>query len=244
MPATFHIFGPVHLAILGMVPVLAAVLAALQRKFLPGGKAIRFGLAIALFACTAAYYGSFVVEGAPIFPFHVPLELCDASLWLALAALLTLNQAIFDVAYYWALAGASMALLTPNLIHPTPFLVVQFFADHGLIVVSVLYLVWSGQARPRPGSARRAMLALNIFAAAVGAFDSIFKTDYMFLRAKPPTVSLLDIMGPWPWYIVVCEGVGFGLFLLLYLPFWRLRSKAPTSNECRNHRPVKVPASQ
>lgn len=181
-----------------MVPVLAAVLAAVRRKLLPGGKAIRFGLAIALFVCTAAYYGSFVVHGVPIFPSHMPLELCDASLWLVLAALLTLNPAIFDVAYYWALAGTSMALLTPNLTEPTPFQEVQFFANHGLIVVSTLYLVWSGQARPRPGSAGRAMLALNIFAAAVGGFDFLFKTDYMFLCPKPPAVSLLDVMGPWP----------------------------------------------
>jgi uncharacterized membrane protein YwaF len=63
------------------------------------------------------------------------------------------------------------------------------------------------------------MLAVNIFAAVVGTFDFIFKTDYMYLRAKPQNVSLLNYLGPWPWYLVVTEGVAFCVFLLLYLPF-------------------------
>jgi len=49
------------------------------------------------------------------------------------------------------------------------------------------------------------MLALNIYAAFVGAFDALYKTNYMYLRAKPQTDSLLTIFGPWPWYILVSE---------------------------------------
>ena len=120
-----------------------------------------------------------------------------------------------------------MALLTPNLLEPFPsFLTVQFFVGHGLDVTATLYLVWSRQARPRPGSAGRAMLALNVYAAIAGTFDWIFKTNYMYLRAKPQNASLLDFLGPWPWYIVASEGVALGLFLLLYLPFRQSALKA------------------
>ena len=31
--------------------------------------------------------------------------------------------------------------------------------------------------------------------------------------------SLIDVLGPWPWYILALEGVGLVLFFLLYLPF-------------------------
>ncbi len=226
MPANLHLFGIVHLAILAAVPLLAVLLAAVQRRLPPGSIAVRVALSLLLLLCTILYYGSFAVHGEQMFPNHLPLELCDISLWLVILALLTLKPAIFDLAYYFALAGASMSLLTPDLMEPSLFLSVQFFADHGLIVVSVLYLVWSGQARPRPGSVGRAMLVVNILAVFIGAFDSIFKTDYMFLRAKPVTVSLLSFLGPWPWYIVASEGVAFILFLLLYLPFRRTRAKA------------------
>lgn len=243
MPPGLHIFGLVHLVILGMVPGIAAILAVVQRTILTGRRDIRFGLAILLFATTASYYGYFAAHGAKMFPNHVPLELCDASLWLVIAALLTLKPVVFDVAYYWAMAGASMSLLTPNMVNPTLFLAIQFFADHGLIVCATLYLVWSGQGRPRPGSVSRSMLALNIFAVVAGIFDFLFKTNYMFLCVKPPTVSLLDVLGPWPWYILVCEAVGYGLFLLLYLPFRKAGSNGAATRIAEGH-PVHLPTSR
>ena len=243
MPIGIPIFGPVHLAILAAVPAFAALLAMLHRRLPSRGKIIRWGLSILLVVSFASYYGSFAAHGVRMIPNHLPLELCDSSLWLVIAALLTLQPAIFDLAYYWAMAGASMSLLTPNMSHPSLFLAIQFFADHGLIVAATLYLVWSGQARPRRGSVLRAMVALNILAAVVGTFDSVFKTDYMFLRTKPSTVSLLDVLGPWPWYILSLEAVGFGLFLLLYLPFRHAGATAVSLEDCQKETTAQVSTS-
>lgn len=231
MPTNFRLLGPAHLLILGSVPLLAAILAAVQRRLPPGFKGLRIGLAITLLLDSALYYGHLAAHGQLTFPDRLPLELCDASLVLVILALFTLNRAVFDLAYYGALGGATMALLTPNLWEPFPsFTTVQFFVAHGLIVTGALYLAWSGLAQPRPGSVYRAMLALNILAAIDGTIDFIFKSNYMYLRAKPQNASLLDLLGPWPWYIVATEGVAFGVFLLLYLPFHqtaqRLASRA------------------
>jgi len=216
----FKLFGPVHLCILGAVPALAGVLALIQRKLPPGFKGLRLGLAGALLVDSAVYYGFLIWNGQLTYPDHLPLELCDASLCLVIIALLSLNETVYDLAYYGALAGATMALLTPNLWEPFPsFGTIQFFVAHGLIVAGALYLAWSKLARPRRGSVLRAMLGVNIYAAFVGAFDFIYKTDYMYLRAKPQNASLLDLLGPWPWYIVAAEGVALIVFTLLYLPF-------------------------
>src|SRR5579859_2035284 len=201
MQPYIHLFGPAHLLILTAVPLLAASLAILQRKFMAASKSLRLALAAALLMDTCVFYGYQVTHHLLSFPDHLPLELCDFSLVLVLLSLLSLHKTIFDLAYYLTLAGATMALITPNLWEPFPsFGTVQFFIAHGLMVAGVLYLAWSGLARPRPRSIARAMAGLNIFAAMVGAFDALYKTNYMYLRAKPANASLLDMLGPWPWY--------------------------------------------
>lgn len=215
----FQLFGPVHLAILGSVVCCAAILAVIARR-IPGWRRwLRRGLAIALLANSAVWYGYLAARGWLTFPDGLPLELCDATLCLTIIAAFTLNSLAFDLAYYGALAGTSMALLTPDLWEAFPsFSTVQFFVAHGLVVVTVLYMVWSGEARPRKGSIWRAMAALNIFAAQVGLVDLVLRTNYMYLRAKPENASLLDYFGPWPWYIAVSEAFALGLFALLYTP--------------------------
>ena len=220
MTSNFQLFGPAHLFILAAVVALAALLAFTHRRRPPQSKAVRLTLAVALFADTAVYYAYLIAHGQLTFPDHLPLELCDASLVLVIVSLFTLNKLVFDLAYYCALAGATMALLTPNVVEHFPsFGSVQFFVAHGLTVAGVLYLVWSGEARPRHWSVARAMLWVNLFAACVGSFDYFFKTNYMYLRAKPQNVSLLSYLGPWPWYLVATEFVALFLFTLLYLPF-------------------------
>lgn len=220
MATNFHLFGITHIAILCAVLLLAAFLAAAQRRLSPRNKTLRLGMAWVILLETIGWDTYLAVHGELAFPGQLPVELCDVTLYLTVIALFTLNAAIFDLAYYGALAGTSMALLTPNLLEPFPSLTdVQYFVAHCLPVVAILSLVWSRQARPRAGSVARAMLGVNVWAAFDGALDWIFKTNYMYLRVKPVNVSLLNVMGPWPWYILAGEGVALGLFLLLYLPF-------------------------
>jgi hypothetical integral membrane protein (TIGR02206 family) len=240
----FQLFGPKHLAVIGLVPITAGLLAVTRRRFPRTAKPFRYGLALLLVACTVSYYGSWIVPGERIFPGHMPLELCDFALWLVIATLMTLKPVIYDVVYYWALIGTAMAVVTPNLTHPSLFMEIQFFADHGFIVVAVLYLAWSGQLRPRPGSSGKSLLTLNAVAVIVGAFDLVFKTNYMFLRDTPPGKTLMNAFGLWPWYIAVCEGLGMVLFPLLYLPFWRRHPDALAIEKDTEDQEAGIPAPQ
>jgi uncharacterized membrane protein YwaF len=44
-------------------------------------------------------------------------------------------------------------------------------------------------------------------------------SNYLFTIGKPETASLLDVLGPWPLYLLSMEAVGFVIFFILYLPF-------------------------
>ena len=226
MATGFHLFGAAHLSILAAVVLGAAILTVLQRRLGKEASWLRIGIGTVLLADSALWYVGQAWLGQPLFPAQLPLELCDATLLLVSIVLLTLHPLLFDVAYYTALGGTTMALVTPDLWEQFPSVAtVQFFVAHGLVVASVLYQAGSGLARPRPWSVARAMAAINIYAVAVGAFDWKFGTNYMYLATKPKNASLLDVLGPWPWYIAATEGVALLLFTMLWLP-WRLHRPA------------------
>lgn len=222
--------GLVHLGLLGAVAVLALALAFVQRRVLRGSPWLRVSVGAVLLAETIAWY-SYQAAMGQMTTAHLPLELCDFTLFLAIVELFTLSPAVFDVCYYLALGGTSMALLTPDLWERFPSLATcQFFFAHGLVVAAVLYLAIAGLARPRRGSVGRALLAVNLWAVVAGSFDWVFRTNYMYLRQKPQQGSLLSLLGPWPWYIAGGEGVALALFVLLYLPFWRGNRRSPAES--------------
>ena len=216
-----HLFSPLHDLILASIPLLAWLLTLLRLRWAGAERWIVLGLSAMLLAFNGAYYIRLLLLGQSLFPYHLPLELCDISVWLTIVCLFWRSQAVFDIAYFWCLAGPTMALLTPNVTEHSVFLIVEYFISHGLTVAAILYLVWTGQMRPRRGALLKAFGGLNLLAIAVGSFDWLFNSDYMFLLRKPPTASLLDMFGPWPWYVLVCEGVALVLFGALSLPFLR-----------------------
>ncbi len=165
-----------------------------------------------------------------------PLHLCDLAVFVGAAALFTRRQQAFELLYFWGLTGTLLAMLTPELAEDFPhhrFLF--YFAQHGSLVVGALFLVAGLRMRPREGAVLRALLWLNVVAVGVGVVDFAFDVNFLYLRHKPDAATPLDWFGPWPWYLVACEGLALVLFYLLSLPFARGRP---------DPRPVTSPSSE
>jgi len=217
MATGFTNFGALHFAILGGSVALPWVLS----RFAPV-RPVRIALGVALAVNEVVWYAyRFFVEGWRL-PQGLPLQLCDASVWLTAWAAIAASPRAFELAYYWGLAGAGMALITPDLWAPCwSYPTLYFWTAHCGIVVILLLMIWGGVARPRCGSMWRAFIAANVFGLATGLFNLAFKTNYMYLCRKPVASSLLDVLGPWPWYLLAGEGAALLLFWLLWLPFRR-----------------------
>jgi hypothetical integral membrane protein (TIGR02206 family) len=212
------LFGPLHLSILGVVAVLAAVLAWLCRRGILPAKSMQRILGLAL-ASNELVWWVYRYSKEGVHTGNLPLQLCDAAVWLAVLACLTAIPVIVEFAYFAGLAGAAMALLTPNLISPWPtYPAIYFFAAHGGIVICVAVLVFGSARRFRSGAVWRSFGLLLIYAALVGLVDWASGSNYMFLLSKPGSASVLDLMGPWPWYLLTGAAVGLALFWLLWLP--------------------------
>lgn len=215
-----QLFGPVHLAILISVPLIGWCLGQWSKRSQPAALAIRYGLATFLAVNEVIWYVFRIRTEGFRFPNALPLNLCDVMLWVTVVAALTLKPVVFEAAYFAGIAGMTQALLTPDLWAPlASYPTIYFFLAHGMAVATILTLVWAGLASPRPGSWWKMLVLLNAYAAVIGIFDAVFKTDYMYLCQKPAGGSLLDFFGPWPYYLVPAELVAIAVFWLLSLPF-------------------------
>jgi hypothetical integral membrane protein (TIGR02206 family) len=221
-PSQFELFGPAHLAVLAVTVLLPALLAWAVRR--PGGERLQGPFAAALALILVANQLVFVAmawrQGDLAWSEMVPMQLCDWLNLLCAATLLTRRQPLYELSYFWGLSGTFQAVLTPDLPfgfpHPYFFF---FFVSHAGIVVAVLYLTLGLGLRPVPRSILRAFLWIQVYLLAAVLVNLALGTNYGYLRAKPEQASLLDLLGPWPWYILSLEAVAAVLFSALYLPF-------------------------
>lgn len=168
------------------------------------------------------------IGGLPPWPHLAPMHLCDWALWACVIACLARRRLAFDCAYFWGLAGTMQGLITPDLAYGFPSMqFVLFFMGHSGIVGCVLYLVASGAFRPTWRSVRYAYAGLLTYGLLAGLYNVAAGTNFGYLCARPGVASLLDHLGPWPWYIGAMLLVAAVNFVLLYLPWavadrWRL----------------------
>lgn len=154
--------------------------------------------------------------------YALPLELCHWVLIACFISLLRPNQLTSEIAYFWGFAGTLQATLTPDIDRGFPsWEFVEFFWSHGGTLLAIVFLIAEG-FRPRKGSVRRMLVAVNIYGIAIGALDWVFHWNYGYLCQKPVERSLLNHLGPWPWYIAAIEGIALLSFWLLYVPWWFL----------------------
>lgn len=234
MDATFHRFGGGHLAALAVTLVLPWLLVKVQQCWPHARASIRYGLACPLLIVEVGWFLALLFHFQVGLKWALPLQLSDASILLTVLLIFTLWQRLFDVVYYWGLTAVPLAMLMPDLPDPFPDpYTIVFFVVHGLVVVTLVYLVGSRTLRPSPGSALRSFLMLNAFMLCVLATNAVLGTNYMYLMQKPSQPSLLDFFGPWPWYILTSEFVALGLFCLLELPFrtWRRAARGAESSD-------------
>jgi hypothetical integral membrane protein (TIGR02206 family) len=221
-PNVFSAFSLHHLAALAVFAVAVLVLFLCRRPLRRENRSRygRFALAAVLAASEISLNVWYVVQGVYDPKDTLPLELCSISLYLCVAMLLARSRAIFQIVYFTGIGGALQALLTPVLYYDYPhFRFIEFFAAHIAIILAVLYMVWVEGFRPTVKSVFIALGFLNVLLIPVFAINSVTGGNYMFLARKPDTASLLDLLGPYPWYLLSMEAVALVIFLILYVPF-------------------------
>ncbi|WP_373605038.1 YwaF family protein [Bacillus sp. AFS002410] len=220
----FHLFSVEHLLTIGIILALCILLFIFRKKLQEqvNERFIRYSLALLLFASEVFYQLWLLYENAWSLKTALPLQLSDIAVILAIVMLLTNSYRLFQFMYFAGLGSSIQAIVTPDLDrfsfpHIRYF---EFFVSHGGVVLACLFMVAVCKYRPTISSLWVTALIVNLYAACVFFINKSLKTNFLYIMKKPASASLLDYLGPWPWYILSLELVMIVSFYILYSPFW------------------------
>ncbi len=221
-PYHYQLFGPGHLISLAVLFIAGIIIIYSGTKLISEEQRKRLTILITLCLIIPEipdlFYRTYILM-EPVKD-NLPLHLCGVSLYITAYALISGRQIFFELAYFWGLGGAIMALLSPGDIFYFPHLLnLIFYSSHGLIIIGVLFMVIVRKFRPDIFSLLRASVINAAYLLLVYPVNIILDTNYLFLRFKPKGDTLINHMGPWPVYIAGMLALGIASYIILYLPF-------------------------
>ena len=218
MAGTVETWSGEHIAALVSTAAVAALLVAGARRrgdtwAVPIGR----GLAAVILGGYLCEHLTYALRGEWTAQVNLPLHLTDVVTLVSIAALWRPQCALLvELVYFWALSASLQAVLTPDLGQGFPdILFFTYFVTHSGAVATACLLVFGSRRTPRPGSVLRTYAITLAVAVAAALATVITGGNYMFLRRKPAHGSLLDLMGPWPIYILAAAALGLLIFLTL-----------------------------
>jgi hypothetical integral membrane protein (TIGR02206 family) len=157
----------------------------------------------------------------------LPLHISSISLFLSIILLLTRSYKLFEITYFVGVGSALQAMVTPDIsAYSFPhFRYIHFFISHGGIVVANFFVIFIEGFKPTYFSIWRAFLYLNGYMFLMFIFNFMINGNYLYISKKPVNPSIIDYLGPWPWYILPLEVIALTTFIILYLPFFYQKRK-------------------
>ncbi len=137
---------------------------------------------------------------------NLPLQLCDFA-WIPVAwALLTRHPLALALTYYWGLTLSLQALVQPTLdeAFPDPNFF-AFWGKHVLLVWGAVYATLTLRQGPDWRGVPAGRRWTFVWVAVAMSVNGLLDTNYGYFNGKPDG-TVLDYLGPWPWYVARRDG--------------------------------------
>jgi hypothetical integral membrane protein (TIGR02206 family) len=221
----FEAYSTSHLVVLGVFVVGVVVLLAigpLVRKRPTLARPIAVALAVGNIAF--GLVGTVTELDPDDIAGNLPLQLCDFA-WIPVAwALLTSHRGALALTYYWGLTLSLQALAQPTLdeAFPDPNFF-AFWGKHVLLVWGAVYATLTLRQGPDWRGYRLAVAWTFAWVVVAMSVNGILDTNYGYFNGKPEG-TVLDYLGPWPWYVLAEVAIVAGIWALITLPWTRKRA--------------------
>ena len=229
--AEFAPYDSSHVGALVVLLVGAVVLVVLGRRGRARDAGDRLGkaLAVVMLAVTVPLQVLYFTPGYWNLDKTLPIQLCDLASLASAYALWTHRWWATGLTYFWGLTLTVQAIATPDLdaAFPDPVFLL-FWGMHIGTVWAAAYLTWGRGVRPTWRSYRFAVVVTAVWAVSVFCLNLALDTNYGFLNAKPAAATALDLLGPWPWYVLAEIAIIVAVWALLTWPWERSRGAGPT----------------
>ncbi|MDE2731447.1 MAG: TIGR02206 family membrane protein [Bacteroidota bacterium] len=229
----FIAFGHVHWMALGLMVACAIGLPWYARGHLGSAEQLIVARVMAaVISVTVAVWSVYrLITGEFDGSKDLPLDLCNLIALLIVVLMWNPSLVKHEILYYLVLSGTLQGTITPNLDESFPhYNFLKYWIAHGGLVIFMVYVSVVFRLYPRFQSILRAYIFVNIYAVVMLAYNLAAGTNYFYTMAKPPIPSLLDYMGPWPWYLLTGQVLALFLFWLSWLPMAALARVLPDSS--------------
>jgi hypothetical integral membrane protein (TIGR02206 family) len=227
--ADFEALGTSHQVAVLVLLTGAVALAVVGRRRRERDPGDRLGKVLAIAIVAVPLTGVFFLLGQVSLRQTLPVQLCDLAWLTAAYALWTHHRWAAGLTYYWGLTLTTQAVATPDLATPFPEPVfLLYWAMHIGTVWAAVHLTWGRGITPDWRSYRIAMATTAAWAACVFALNHGLDTNYGYLNAKPASASILDLLGPWPWYVAAEAAIIAAAWALFTWP-WVTHDRRRTS---------------
>ena len=218
----FELFEASHLITLGLV-FLLNVLLVLRRKHFSEEtrKFLRKFLAFLLLAAQSAWIIWLICIGEATLESMLPLDICSFFILLSVAMLWLRSYRLYEFSVFMGTGGALAALITPAIgFYRFPhFLFIQTMLAHAVLLTAQVYMTAVEGFQPTWKSLGKTIVFVNLFMLGAALANIFLGSNFLFLAHKPEGITILSFLGPWPWYILWAEVLGFSLCALLVIPF-------------------------
>ncbi|MDB3952052.1 TIGR02206 family membrane protein [Gammaproteobacteria bacterium] len=221
----FILFGTTHIVTIIAITLISIFLPLIYKTKSEYQKSIMTkAIAFVIFChvIISPYKDLYLLENPYNWREVLPFHMCDLSEIFLIFFLLGGPSILYKCAFFWGLAGATMAIITPDI----EFLDLDyafFMVGHGMIIIGIMYATVALDNRPYAKDIVTVSLITALILLPITYLINYIlgePANFWYLMQKPAGASLMDAFPEPPYHLLVTTPLAILMFCLIYIPYF------------------------